>query len=489
MAIGDGGYLRVYGKSVDRRAGFNADGSRASDWGESGMAGFRADWLLSSGNRLSLNGEVFRDRNADTYEAVTPLTPSYTAPFASTTTVSGGHLQGRYESLRDDGSEIVFQSYLTQRLLESQHVMREERKTLDLDFQYRFAPWGSHDLMLGANYRNSTDSILTSTSYLTFARQHRDFQLFGVFINDEVTLLPERFRVTLGARLEHNNSSGVDLQPTARFLWTPNPEQTVWGALSHAARTPSRAEEDLSFPVLVFPPSPQSYGLPVVITHGATGDTKKSEKMDAAELGYRQRLGHGVSLDATAYVHRYRDDLTVIPGTTTQEFDFATRQPYLKTPLNSINGGQARIHGFELAVSAQINPAWRLKPAYAWIRGTAEGIGNPFSNAMAQSEMSKMPRHQLSLRSQHDLCRGHQIDLWLKYKSATRFEATATPVDIPASANLDIRYAWKPSRAMELSVVGQNLLHRQTLQYLPDQLPSSPVEIGRGFYLRAEFRF
>ncbi len=486
MPLGDAGYLRVYGKSVDRRAGFTAGDARASDHGESGMAGFRADWLLSSGNRLTVSGEAYRTRNGETYNVPWPLTAGYIAPMPSVTELTGGHLQGRYESLHDDGAEVIFQSYLTHRVLEADLLMREERTTVDLDMQYRFAPRGNHDLMVGANLRTSVDTIdvVAPAAAFTFARRSRDFRLAGLFFNDEIDLVPKRFRVTVGARLEHNNYAGSDLQPTLRFLWTPNARQTVWGAISRAARTPSRAELDISMPLTVLAPTPQTFGMATLVTLEANRDaTQKSEKLDALEFGYRHRVSTGLSFDAAFFVHRDRDVLTVVPGTP------FVGPGYLVQPLTNIKGGRSRIQGFELSAFAQPSANWRLKPAYTYMHGTADGVGDAFSEALASSDMNKIPRHQFSLRSQHDIGRGQQLDFWLTHKSRMRMEATGTPVEIPARSDLDIRYAWKPSRDLQISLVGQNLLHRRTLEYIPDQLPSAPVNTGRGFHLRIEHRF
>ncbi len=475
--LGDSGHLRVYGKSLDRRAGYKPDGSRATDWGEAGMAGFRADWLLSSGNRLSLNGEAFRDRNADTYNFADPTKPNNIGVVNSVMTLSGSHLHGRYESLADDGSELVFQSYFTQRTLDAQHVLREERDTFDLDVQYRLAPRGDHDLMIGANYRLSTDTTTSPPgSYVTFASRSRDFRLGSIFVNDEISLVPDRFSITLGARLENNNYSGTDLQPTARFLWTPTVQQTFWGAVSRATRTPSRAEGSASMPLNV----DASTGMPVLAEFRNTREASQdSEKMDALELGYRERYSSALSLDATAFAHRYRDSLT----STMLDRDLSHAPAYVIQPSKNVNGGRARLNGMELAAVMQMTANWRLQPSYTWMMVRAFGIGNAQSDASARKTEKKLPRQQLSVRSQHNLGSGDHLDFWFKYK--TRNE----DLGIPARGNLDVRYAWKARRDLEISLIAQNLLHRRTLEFLPDSLPSATVETGRSAHLRAEYRF
>lgn len=480
--LGDSGHLRVYGKGISRRPGYVPDGGRAEDDSAFALGGFRADLLPASGNRLTFSGEAYRERSGDVYHFADPLLPpTYLKTFSSTMRLSGGHLQGRLDSLRDDGSEVTLQAYVTRTVLDGETVARQERTTVDVDAQYRFAPFGSHDLIVGANFRNSRDSITTPAKYVRFASQDKDFRLASLFFNDEITVVPERFRITLGARLENNNFSGTALQPTARFLWTPNSEQTVWGALSNATRTPSRSDLDAQLVTQVVPPSLLA-PFPILVTYqGSNGNRLKSERMDAAELGYRQRFGANFSLDATGFVHRYRDVIAIATG----PIDLSTlfTQGYAQQPIISTNGEKVRIYGFELAAFAQLTPAWRLQPSYTWQHGVATGMGDTSSEGVARRDAGNIPRHLLSLRSQHNITQSQQLDFWLKYKSRIAY------FGIPDRADLDIRYAWAFSRSTELSIVGQNLLHRRSLEYISDYLPSAPVETGRGAYVRVEHRF
>lgn len=57
-------------------------------------------------------------------------------------------------------------------------------------------------------------------------------------------LVPDRLTLTLGAKLEHHDLTGVELQPNARLLWTPSRRQTLWGSVARAVRTPGRGERD-----------------------------------------------------------------------------------------------------------------------------------------------------------------------------------------------------------------------------------------------------
>lgn len=477
--LGSNGHLRVYGKGFDRRPGFAADGARSVDESAQGMAGFRGDWLLGGGDRLSVVGETFRSRAADRYTwADAQRPPAYVFPIDTHLTLSGSSLQGRYERLADDGGELSLQAFFTHSISQASHVFWSERNTVDVDGQYRFSGLSGHDVVVGANYRQSADSISTQSPYVTFRSHQRRFQLASLFVNDEVTVIPDTLRLIAGARFEYNNFSGSALQPTLRFLWTPAPHQTVWGALSRANRTPSRAEFDSSIAAAVVPTA----FLPMLLRYQFDPDQKaKSETVDAVELGYRHRFGQALTFDATAFVQRLRNGQVGVPRGGPSAV--LGPPPYLQQDVVFHWAQRSLVRGLELSASGQVSPGWRLLPSYTWQYVQARGQGDPYSDATARQEALSLPRHVFSLRSQFTIDSRQQLDFWFKYKSRNQ------ALGIPDRANLDVRYAWRAGSNLDLALVGQNLLHERGLEYRSGQLPSIPVEIGRSAYLKVEYRF
>jgi iron complex outermembrane receptor protein len=57
---------------------------------------------------------------------------------------------------------------------------------------------------------------------------------------------------------------------------------------------------------------------------------------------------------------------------------------------------------------------------------------------------------------------------------------------IDAYSELDVRLAWRASEQVELSLVGQNLLHDHHLEF---GTPQTRGEIERGVYGKAAWRF
>ena len=73
----------------------------------------------------------------------------------------------------------------------------------------------------------------------SFQPEKRDTHFYSGFLQDNITLIPDRFHVILGSKFEHNIYTGFEIQPNFRFLLTLNEYQTFWGAISRAVRTPS----------------------------------------------------------------------------------------------------------------------------------------------------------------------------------------------------------------------------------------------------------
>jgi len=74
-----------------------------------------------------------------------------------------------------------------------------------------------------------------------------------------------------------------------------------------------------------------------------------------------------------------------------------------------------------------------------------------------------------------------ELDLMLYYQSdyPARF--------VPSYTRLDLRLGWKPIPEVELSLMGQNLLDSQHLEFGDQASPKTETE--RSFYAKATLRF
>src|SRR6202008_1727967 len=88
-----------------------------------------------------------------------------------------------------------------------------------------------------------------NTPVLTFLPAHLAQRWFSGFVQDELPVGTDRLHLTLGTKIEHNDYTGVEFQPSGRLAWTLTPRQLLWSAVSRAVRTPSRIDRDFFVPV------------------------------------------------------------------------------------------------------------------------------------------------------------------------------------------------------------------------------------------------
>jgi len=88
-----------------------------------------------------------------------------------------------------------------------------------------------------------------NSAVLSFLPAHLSRRWLSGFVEDEVPLGTDRLRLTLGTKIEHNDYTGVEVQPSGRVAWTLTQRQMLWGAISRAVRTPSRIDRDFFVPL------------------------------------------------------------------------------------------------------------------------------------------------------------------------------------------------------------------------------------------------
>jgi len=499
--IGDSTQYRIWASQSEHKPSYSVAGTDDGSTGRYG--GFRLDSALSGGGRVTVSGEVHDVRSGDQWwqpdlsQVPTPIAsppffalPTYTRSVQAFDVLSGANLLGHYEGRIAGGEGEILAYYEHQRLL-APFLIEDVRDTVDLDAQSRYI-LGTHDVILGAGIRDSRDDLLPRASAMTVVPQHGNERLLSLFAHDEWTLVPDRFRLTGGVRLEKTTGDRTSAQPNLRFAFTPDTDRTVWGAVAHAERIPARAEETISFPVGVFQPNTQSNPGPLPVSanaHAPADGDLANEVMDSAELGYRARITSDLSVDVAAFSNRYRDlragpasvmDCLFLTGFAPCANASLANPPLLvRANWQTANTGVAYTHGIELSADWHPLDWWRLQFNYGYLRmhtfDTASG--SPLT------EEGGSPRHNVGLRSSLNFGRHVQFDTRLRYVS----EIPASGV--PGYTELDARLAWRVRRDVELSLVGQNLLHPRHLEAVSDYLPSVPLQISRIAFVKARFDF
>ena len=115
----------------------------------------------------------------------------------------------------------------------------------------------------------------------------------------------DRLSLTLGTKFLRTNftDGGVELEPSARLLWTPSQKQTIWAAFTHALRTPSDAEANFNLSGYI---GTAANGTPYFARFNANPNFA-SEQLNGYELGYRRLLGKKLYVDVAGFYNHYHD--------------------------------------------------------------------------------------------------------------------------------------------------------------------------------------
>ena len=445
------------------------------------QGGFRSDWQVNARDHLTLQGDYYDvEFEDDTRTRFISFTPPFTSPFRTLGTFSGGNVLARWNRALENDSNIKLQAYYDRTNIEDFFIVNTGTiDQWDLEFQHDFR-WGESQLVSwGLNYRFANFNA-PPTIAANFPNE--DTHLYSFFVHDEITLVPKTWSLILGSKFEHNEFSGFEVQPNIRTVWTPDPEHTLWAAVSRAVRIPTAAEDGAQANVAgaVGPAPPPGCPFPTTCILRQVGDPDFDvEEVLAFEVGYRQQVSPKLSFDVTGFLNLYDDLGDNVPGTTTFP------PPFLVQTITRGNALEGEVAGVELTAEWKPFDRWRLAGSYSYIKidlRVKEGLVFPFTGG-SQSNLKTEgePNHKFNVRSYLDLPHNFELDLLLYYQS--RYDAR----NVDEYVRLDVRLGWKPIPEVELSLIGQNLLDSQHPEF-GDQF-AFRTETERSVYAKATLRF
>lgn len=469
MKVGDNAYARVYAK-YDSRDEYRAlNGSGAQDMWNKAQGGFRMDGTTDEHATFTLQGDAYR--SGESY----PMTrPTLTAPYSRTDLdrehASGGNFLTRVtqETSRDSNWSLQFYFDNVQR---QNFVFDDSRNTLDIDFQNAFKQWERHDIVWGAGYRLVADHMV-GTQLLNLMPSNRSDNLFSAFAQDEITLLPNTLKLTLGSKFEHNDYNGYQVQPSARLAYIIDEKQMLWTSASHAVRTPNRFSDNGTLALSTLSIGGGNYAF--LETVGNKSLT--AEKLNAYELGYRIQPLKTLSFDVSTFYNNYGKLLTNSVGTPILT-SFQGGAPYFIIPVKPINANAAHSHGLELSSKWDVTSIWKLDATYSYLnfkRQRADQLGLTVANAS--------PPQQASLRS--TLLLPHNVEL----NNSLYYVDELKNQNIPDYLRFDTRIAWTPVPNLELSLVGQNLLDNAHPEF-SSFIYQSRAQVPRSIYGNVTWKF
>jgi iron complex outermembrane receptor protein len=450
QAENNGAYYRTYAQYLD------------SDSWYRGRGGFRVDGRGADRDTYTIQGDAYigdQDVKLLTPLPISPLVQTV----ASTDDSYGGDVLGRWNHKISRDSELSLQAYVDHySRLESnfaQHV-----STADIQAQHSIRLDKRNNFIWGGGARLYYED-LTGTFSASVDDQYSVHDIFNIFAQDEYALLPDTLYLTAGSKFEYNDFTGFEVQPSVRMSWHPADNQTVWGAISRAVRTPSSIENDVDVVALV------TEGPPVTELHILGNKEQKSEELIAYEIGHRIQPTKNLSLDTALFFNDF-DNLQTIatPGATFTGANGNDIVPYIFNNL-----GSGHVYGVELAANWNVTNKWRLGGSYTYLKMSLDVKPGTATTLEAGEKLA--PRNQFSVQSYYNISDTVHWDNMLYY-----VDNLSAPVN--AYVRYDTRIAWLAMPGMEVSLIGRNLLDPHV------EFPSaSASEVDRGLIGQVLWKF
>src|SRR5713226_8941300 len=182
-------------------------------------SGFRVDANLSKKDSLTTQGDIYTGNEGATI-IHSVFNPPGNINVQRRAALSGGSVLSRWSHTFSSRFDTTLQVYFDKYTRDGPQA-DEVRDTFDFDFQNHVLLSARHDLIWGAGYRHTADQT-EGTIDQAFIPPDHSGQLFNAFVQDQITLKPNRVTLYLGSKFENDYFSGFDIEPSARLAWTPS---------------------------------------------------------------------------------------------------------------------------------------------------------------------------------------------------------------------------------------------------------------------------
>ena len=443
--------VRAYGRGFKREHEYHSDGINDDDWHQE-RVGFRAD-LVSGRDRYFAEGDAYRGNSPH----IIGSSPVYDE-------TSGGNINLKWERRFQSGSGFYLQAYFD-RTLRDNTPLGETRNTIDIDFTQHFRIFARQTITYGGGLRWSLYKVLARYPFETLTPSSGTDHVHTGFLQDQVDLT-HSLSLTLGAKLQHNNYSGFEFQPSGSLMWNMKEHQALWLGITRAVTTPSDIEENF---FLEGPVGPNAF-IQVI------GNKQfKTENVIGYEAGYRTLLSDRLYLDVSGYWNQYSHLQSFSP------------------PVTSVSGGNTFITieyqnqisglttGFEIAPQIVLARWWQFNPSYSFVSSNFSASG-PTSNISATGSVStyekSTPKHIVFVESKMDLPGRFEFDQMYRF-------VTALPAQkVGAYQTMDLHLAKPLGRGFTITAVGQGLFQPHHLEWGTGDPSQVPVAINRAAYIQ-----
>src|ERR1700731_4640181 len=202
VKINDDAFVRIYAKYFSRDSSVLPDDTDAHDSWDMFRAGFRLDWDPTHQDSVTVQGDIYTGQQDEVYTVPTTTFP-FSGKISSTDNVSGGNVLGRWSERFSADSELTVQTYYD-RTVRNSAIFAENRDTGDIDVQHRFGLGERQEIIWGFGFRVTHDDVLNSLN-VALVPDSRTLKLYSAFVQDDIVIVPEQLRLTIGSKFEHND--------------------------------------------------------------------------------------------------------------------------------------------------------------------------------------------------------------------------------------------------------------------------------------------
>ena len=472
--LDDNLFYRVWTKYTNRDASFDPNQVEEDDQWDLMTYGARFDWYATSFDTISLITNFAKSNDVGDRTIQSSLT-DFGFPFGvangvfDSTAIRGDqefdyrNLTLRWERALSVSSGFALQTYYdftrTNNL-----TLQEDRTTFDVDFRHWFDINENNSFIYGLGVRTTKDKI--NSSFITEINpDNRRATTVSMFLQN-TTRLSNDLSLMYGSKFEHNDYTGVEIQPSVRLTYNYSPDTVIWTSASRAVRTPSRVEDDFTQRI------PIASGV-VGLTALGSRDVD-SEELLAYEIGFRSDyFDKRVTVDLAAFYNDYSHlaeqfdaDGATIEGGFRRAFT-AVRQ----TDMH----GEA--YGLEASIKFQTTKKWDLTANYTYYKLNLHGF-----NTDQEDAEDETPENLFNLQSDY------KFNDKLSWHALAYYADSQAENDIPSYIRIDTGLIYKISDKVQLAAWGRNL----TDPYHPEAhniLTTQNHQIGRSFSLELSIKF
>lgn len=481
--IADNSYGRLSFKA-NKRDNSSDQAENKDHWDSYRLAG-RIDIRLNTNDSVSVSTEYYRGNLQQTIDHAIYSQP-YSASNDEEAEFSGFNVLTRWDHHSNINNNWSLQFYIDQ-TNRDEFLLEDNRKTYDIDFTQRLKFSDNHSVVWGLNYR-LIDSQFESSEVINIQKEQEKNELYSAFSQLELILLPDQLAITLGTKLERNDFTGNELQPSLKLNWTVNSSTQLWSSISKAVRTPSLAEKNFDVFGQILPPPcssppapscPPGSTFPIKVETAGT-EAFQSEELIAYEIGLRLVPTRDVNLDISLFYNDYTKLRSFEVSAPTLAF---TPVPHLVSDALFVNKVTGNTQGLEIAFGWKASEKTNIDLAYNYINTDIDWL-----DPIEQSQNTAAPKHQLSLRANYDIKETLNLNLWVRHVENHTVIKTYQATEIEPYTTLDLHFNWQLTPTVSLSLVGQNLLDKNHLEYIQESFIEA-TEIERSFYANIAVEF